>query len=300
MEASLLSSRELHDIASAVVALARGHNGTVSSMDLSDLRASLKLLRRSYGADQSKSGYVKVSYIDDVAIAYLAAYLPQYVSLAELNLERCLRTMPEVVGSCDRPLSIALLGPGPCPELIALAHLLDQRHPTGSAMIAHLFDRNHDGWAVSRRAVTEIIHERFPHLDIDLRLIDQDLTAECRNTPDPINPKLDLVLGQNLLNETTTSLETFLKNLLTIANQLREGCSLMLVDQRSRATEAGMECLRRSASPEWRSTSFTKQLTIDAPSQIDHPHLWTLFDRNADGLIPRTRVKFHAIELTRE
>jgi hypothetical protein len=300
MEASSFTDQDLHDFALTAIANALGNSAEPSLMDLSGLRGSLQLLRSRYGAEQSRMGAVDISYTGDVAVAYLAAYLPAYVRLAEWSVTRVLQSSPESIGTLDQPFTIGLLGSGPCPELVALAGLLDQSRSGGSAVNAHLFDKNHAGWSRARESVLTILKRRFPSMELHITLHDIDLTDDRSPVESMEIPPLDFILGQNLLNETTSAMTPFLDNILAIAGHLRSNGRLTLADQRNSATTKGMAWLRMVSEPTWTGTRTADRLEIEEPQFVRHRQLWTLFKRQTDGLIPRKFIPFEAIELKRD
>jgi hypothetical protein len=269
-------------------------------LDLSSLRPFVEQLRDSYGQSQKSHGHVSVSYDNETALAYMCAYFPAYVKLAKQSIQTVLKTRKLDLRSFDTFNRIAILGSGPGPELAAIAHYLGTSREPEKSLEVHLLDRNHAGWSRCTQAVIETTKSYFPGTSIAIHEHDVDFTSpDFRGTIKRL-PKVDFVLGQNLANEASLSVEVFVQNILALNEQCESEGTVLLVDQKNASTYKCFSQIKNLTPHDITCSWEPQELTISWPKREQHKALWTVFSSEPGDLIPRGKIHTHRLQLQRK
>ncbi len=218
-----LSSSSMYDLVVEVAAGISSRRGTETLEEmLSSLREPLRGLRRSY-----RSGRVLIDYEKGSELAYLLAYVPPYIRMAEQVIARSL-----VLDSIGPILDVGLVGAGPAPEAVALINLLIDAKAQVDRLRLHLFDIATDEWRIVREALLDVGCRcrwdgsiEVQHHSLDLR------TPATFNAHRSILQSLDFVMVQNCLNEDIVHRPAAVENLLDLLSAMRPGSVLAIADQ---------------------------------------------------------------------
>jgi predicted RNA-binding protein with RPS1 domain len=254
---------------------------------LVELRPHLKYLRSSYGAHS-----ITVEYQDNVLLAYLLAYVPPYIEMAERSLEKI-----RFSNKADSILEVALIGAGPIPEAAAIVNLLQSQDTRYEEVRLHLFDHASKDWEPIRRELIVVLNELFDCGRITYQSHNFDLTTPSAFVPfERVLQRCTAVIAQNCMNETlsiTSKSSLVTNNLLELQYLLPRASVLVIADQSAYSSVSD------------RLTAFESQLDdqVDALSRFSEkryfrhsvracPLLETFFFQSADGLWQRRHVNF--------
>jgi predicted RNA-binding protein with RPS1 domain len=264
--------------------VACGDEGELRS-HVESLQPAVRQLRAGY-----RSSRVVVEYgAATNAYAYLLAYVPAYIRMAERVFARVLNR-----SAVDRVLKVGLVGAGPAPEAVALVNHLRRSPRVCEHLNIHLFDIATSAWMPVRGGLLEVGCEaRWPGT-INVAHHDLDLTRPSAVTPHrEILADLDLIVVQNCLNEDIARRPAGMENLRELLSGLKPGASLAIADQYN--YDSVRESLRLLADGLDRELTVLSRFEDAVRSRLSDPipallkaHLLT----GADGLIPRTRLEF--------
>lgn len=140
---------------------------------------------------------VRLNYTRELTEAYLLAYYPHYVRMAEASLR--------VIGPefFDRSaLRVCLVGAGPAPEAVAVGHRLQADAGASSQLELTVVDRANDGWTWARVVSVESVLAHYWQGQVSVRPITADLREpEIIDQISGVAADTDLVIFQNCLNE---------------------------------------------------------------------------------------------------
>jgi len=285
---------DAYDIAIDALGLLHNHRRSLRELDLSHLQDNLIRLRESYKPASYSEGTVQPEYSDSDVIAYLAAYFPAYVKMAEWGMRRSIDPF-----ACDQLINVALVGCGPCPEVAALLHLLDGLKGNNRRLRFVLIDHHHDTWRRPREAIFRALRLRFPSTTFTSREYDVDIVDPRTTSALQTLPALDLVFGQNIFNELKSE-SNLVDTLNILQNALKPDRNLMFIDQNNRRTRFKAVTLPiRLAGRPPHQTEFA-YLDLDEPDPRRHQALWTLLDRETSGLIPRKKLDLLGLRMCRK
>lgn len=188
---------------------------------LMSLREPVRALRSAYKVDR-----VIVDYDSQSQLAYLLAYVPAYIRMAEEVIKHSLA--PEDVGE---KLRIGLIGAGPAPEAVAAANLLFATRTSCTRLELHVFDVAPE-WSEVRRCLLQVgCYDRWDHPievhDHELDLRTRDVISDRRS----LLARLDLILVQNCLNEDVAGDPEVMRNLHALVAVISEHGVLAIADQ---------------------------------------------------------------------
>ena len=297
----LSSDRDIYDFTIEVISRATDSDPqSCDQLNLSFLRPSVMKLRESFGLSQVANGYVSVDYADEIALAYMCAYFPAYVKLARQSVESILKDRNLDFRSLDSFDRITILGCGPCPEIAAISYLMSiSRDPT-KRLEVHILDQNHSGWSRCTHGVIATARSFFPNTNIEIYMHDIDFTSSDFQRKIQFLPRSDLILGQNLTNEASSSMDQFVENLLALSKRCKPNGSMLLVDQENSSTFRCFGDLQNSMTEEMTFSLRSQSFRIDLPNFRRHKALWTVLDASQSGLIPRTKVHTQRLQLGRK
>ena len=271
--------------------------GSKDLLDLSSLRPFVKQLRDSYGQSQKSSGHVSVRYDNEIALAYMCAYFPAYVKLAKQSIQTVLKTRNLDLKGFNAFDRIAILGSGPGPELAAISYYMSTSREPGKPLEVHLLDKNRTGWSCCTQAVIETTKSYFPGTNIAIHEHDVDFTApDFRGKIEDL-PNIDFVLGQNLANEASLSIDEFVRNILALNDQCKSEGTVLLVDQKNDSTRRCFSQIKTSAPHDLTCSWQPQELTIRWPEREQHKALWTVLSSEPGDLIPRGNIHTHRLQL---
>ncbi len=202
-------------------------DGVESDQDLAaslnSLKEPLRELRRGYKGDR-----VRVQYERGSELAYLLAYVPASIRMAEQVIVRTLAP-----GDVRETLRLGIVGAGPAPEAVAMVNLLTATPTSCRRIELHLFDIATDEWQDVRRCLLDVgCVERWsgtiepPHVhEVDLR--SPGAFAQYRS----LLQGLDYVLVQNCLNEDVAHRADSIANLRDLATAIPPAAVLAVADQ---------------------------------------------------------------------
>lgn len=271
-----------------------GQTGSPSELALllRSLRTALVDLRNEYRRSNADRQDVAIDYSGDTALAYCAAYLNPYIDLARWCIMRSLD--PHSIGSI---LRVGIIGPGPCPELIALLDLLNTLDSPCCRIGIHLFDVNHKAWRPMRNAVVQSGQLMFPRVKVtsvetSVRVgVDEGFKAPRAD--------LDLVIGQNFLNEGVSSGAHLIANLSSIFERLKPGRCMIIADQQNESAKHGLNRIEN-----WKPDGSTTKIWKNTGIQSDPPH-WDVTPEFKElfaedpRLWPRRNNRFTAVRVTK-
>lgn len=206
----------------AFARLVRAESDQDLAASLNSLKAPLRTLRRGYMDD-----VVHVRYERGLELAYLLAYVPASIRMAEQVIVRSLA--PEDIG---RTFRVGVVGAGPAPEAVAIVNLLSSKVTTCSDIELHLFDVAADAWGDVRRSLLEVgCLERWEG-GIEVRVHELDLREPRAFEPHQmVVQHLDFALVQNCLNEEVAHESASMDNLHDLTTRLSPGAVLAVADQ---------------------------------------------------------------------
>ncbi len=277
----------------AIRRVGRAGNPAELAMLLRSLRTPLVDLRAAYRRSNADRQQVAIDYSGETALAYCAGYLNPYVDLARWCLKRSLDPAP--IGTL---LRVGIIGPGPCPEVVALLDLLNAVDSHCRGIDLQLFDVNHEAWRPVRKAVIEAGLSLFPCIpvsqtEITVRIgLDEGFKAP--------KAELDVVIGQNFLNEGVASGAHLISNLGSIFDRLKPGGCIIIADQQNESAKNGLKRIEgwnpmgsstkvwknteiKSLPPDWEVTPGFKELFVAQPL-----------------LPPRINNRFKAVRVTKD
>lgn len=189
---------------------------------LKALQQPLRELRASY-----KSDAVRLEYQPAHSLAYLMAYVPPYIEMAERALKMGLRP-----AEMKESLEVAFIGAGPGPEVVALSNLAKLTNGQCRNLRVHLIDRATQSWSGIRQALAEVVRSHWPGGSLTIEEHDVDIMkAGIFRDLDSVIRRCDLVMAQNCMNETLAIDARFQENLCGLAEQLNDQGTLILSDQ---------------------------------------------------------------------
>ena len=258
------------------------------------LRDPLTSIRSAYRTASTERRPVELNYSGSTALAYCAGYLSPYVDLARWCITRSLD--PSTVGDA---LNIGIVGPGPCPELVALLHLLSATELPCSRVKLRLFDAHHKAWRPVRNAVISEAQKLFPGISVTAAETKVGIGTDDAFTAPSERPQFDVVIGQNFLNEGVSSAPHLIGNLNSIFDRLKPGGTMMIADQFNDSARAGLDRLsawRRddTSTTFWRST----HIKSESPDWKATPELKHLFE-TMPSITPRINTRFAAVRVTK-
>ncbi len=270
------------------------HTGDELSATYRSLRDPLTSIRSAYRTSSAERKPVELDYSGSTALAYCAGYLSPYVDLARWCITRSLD--PNTVGDA---LNIGIVGPGPCPELVALLHLLSATELPCSRVKLRLFDAHHKAWRPVRNTVISEAQKLFPGISVTAAETKVSIgTDEAFRAPSEL-PQFDVVIGQNFLNEGVSSAPHLISNLNSIFDRLMPGGNMMIADQFNDSARAGLDRLsawRRvdASTTRWRST----HIKSESPGWEATPEFKELFE-TVPSISPRVNTRFSAVRITK-
>lgn len=189
---------------------------------LASFKEPLRFLRPAYGSDR-----VIVTYDLRSQLAYLLAYVPSYIRMAEDVIRRSLS--PRDVGES---LRVGLVGAGPAPEAVAMVNLLLATHTPCTRLELHVFDVAEREWSEVRRWLLQVgCCERWGGIvEVHEHVIDLGTLAAFRDHR-PVLAELDLVMVQNCLNEAVASGPEVMVNLQSLVASIGKQGVLAISDQ---------------------------------------------------------------------
>ena len=257
---------------------------------LESLQPAVRQLRARY-----RSAHVLVDY-RHTASAYLLAYVPAYIRMAERVLVRVLK------GAAIGPtLRVGIVGAGPAPEAVALVNYLRRAPRLCEHLDIHLFDVATGAWGPVRTALVDVgCRARWPGT-IDVAHHDLDLArpsgvAAHRN----VFASLDLIVVQNCLNEDIARRPAGMENLRELLSLLKPGASMAIADQHNyEAVRESLRLLADELEGELTVRSRFADIVRSPVTDLLPPLLTSHLLTGADGLIPRTRLEFGVLAVGR-
>lgn len=292
-DVSAIDIADAYDIAIDALGLLHEHRRSLRDLDLSHLQTNLIGLRRSYTPVSYSEGTVQPEYSDSDVLAYLAAYFPAYVKMAEWGMRRSIDP-----SRCGRLINVALVGCGPCPEVAALLQLLDSLEENNRRLRFILIDRHHATWRGPREAMFRALRLRYPSTTFTSREYDVDIVDPRTTSSLSQLSELDLIYGQNVLNEIKHESD-LVHTLNILLNSLKPDRNLMFVDQDNRKTQVTAETLPLHIVGKPPHDTESAHLDIEEPHGLRHRALWTLLDKRRSGLIPRKKLKLVGLRMTK-
>jgi len=258
------------------------------------LREPLAMIRDTYRSSTNQDLPVAITYSGQVALAYCAAYLNPYVDVARRSIMRALD--PSGIGNS---LNIGIIGPGPCPEVVALLHLLSTLETPPPKVKLRLFDAHHSAWRPVRKAVIQSAMRYFPSIAVTSVEARVNLGADSHYRAPSESIPFDLVIGQNFLNEGVSDSLHLLGNLGSIFERVKPGGSMMIADHRNESARRGLFRIRHwnpagSTTTSWSDT----EIKSCPPAWGVTPELRGLFETHPH-ISPRLNTRFAAVRITK-
>ncbi len=276
----------------AIRRIGRTGSASESALFVHSLRAPFVDLRNAYRRSNAARQHVAIDYSGMTALAYCAGYLNPYVDVARWSFKRSLD--PEKIGPV---LKVGIIGPGPCPEVIALLDLLNAVDTRCDRIHVRLFDVNHKAWRPVRNAVIQSGLALFPRIRVSqtetsVRIgLDGGFKAPQAD--------MDVVIGQNFLNEGVGSGPHLISNLDSIFERLKPGGCMIIADQQNQSARHGLNRIST-----WNPVGSTTKIWKDTGIKSDPPR-WDLTPEFKELFVddprlrPRVKNRFTAIRVTK-
>lgn len=267
---------------------------------LQSLRPFLRNLRTGY-----KSSEVTVQYSDQkIQLAYLLAYFPVYIETTfEVLCDSHQKLQKSLHGKGK--ITVALIGPGPCPEIIAMLLYVKTYLPSIKSIKFYICDINQD-WRFSQDIVYKFskrcelqsnISFAVKNIDFDVRYPDDWKRIQ--------NKDLDFLISQNLINEIARrgSIEQAARNLINGIIGTAVNTEVLIIDLagyqvisdfKDKAhqilSEQGIQCIRRNYEIQ---SSLNSSTPPRIPRILNQDNFF-----GGDGCIPRRRVNFSVLSFS--
>jgi len=225
---------------------------------------------------------VQVNYTDRyIRAAYMLSYFPYYINPIYYVLNK------QVILNIKGELNVGFLGGGALPELVGLSKYIALHRNSVKNINTTVFDVT-THWDTERRLVTEPLVKNYYKGNYTIDAIPTNLWDEDFIVHNSIK-KLDIIILQNTINETTDEgTKIFKNNLVKIWDKLSEGTIFIIIDLNYRAIYDFIKTLTQSLSHMIELVGLSKD-SIDSSLPKCYFIQEKLFDpsRGEDGLFPR-------------
>lgn len=223
---------------------------------LQSLRPFLRNLRIGFGNSE-----VTVRYSDQkIQLAYLLAYFPVYIETTFEVLCDSHQQLQKSLHGKDK-ITVALIGPGPCPEIIAMLLYVKTYFPSTKSIKFYICDIN-QAWRFSQ----DIVYRFSNHCELqsNTSFAVENIDFDVRHPDDwkkIQNKDLDLLISQNLINEISRrgSIEQTARNFINGIIGTAVNTEVFIIDfaryqvisdfkdkAHQILSEQGIQCIRRN------------------------------------------------------